>query len=124
MRDFFIEGGYAMYPVLALGVVLVWAAARYARDGEPVRLRFIIACALALAVAAVHGTWTDVKMVLFHLADESRVPDAMFARVLVTGLKESTGPVVLASALGVLAAILVCIGVYRVGRRELKAARG
>ena len=41
MLEFFHEGGWGMYPVLVLGLMLMVSAARYALDGEPVRLRFI-----------------------------------------------------------------------------------
>ena len=48
----------------------------------------------------------------------------MFSRLLVAGLKESTRPALLGFGLLSLSLILVAIGVYRVGQRELRAARG
>jgi hypothetical protein len=58
MVRFFVEGGWGMYPVLVMGLMPVWAAARYAIDTEPVRLPFIGALGLALVVTMGHATWT------------------------------------------------------------------
>ena len=44
----------------------------------------------------------------------------MFSRLLVAGLKESTRPALLGFGLLSLSLILVAIGVYRVGQRELR----
>jgi len=120
MVQFFIEGGWGMYPVLVMGVVLVGASIRYAIDAEPVRLRFIAAVSLALVVAMVHATWTCFAAV-FHYLEQSK--DEQLARALMTGLMESTRPATLGGALLTVALILVAVGAYRAGRRELLALR-
>ena len=51
------------------------------------------------------------------------MPAARYAYVLAEGLKESSRPGVMGLAFLGLGLILVTIGVYRVGRRELGAAR-
>jgi hypothetical protein len=121
MATFFIEGGWGMFPVLVMGLVLVWAAVRYAMDSEPVRLRFIAALGLALTITMLHATWTCLAAV-FHFLE--KVPDAGFRTTLMTGLLESTRPVTLGGALLSLALVLVAVGAYRSGRRELAALRG
>ena len=121
MGQFFIEGGWGMLPVLVMGLMLVWAAARYAIDTEPVRLRFIAAIALALTVTMAHATWTCFAAVFHYLQQSPQVP---FAQTLMTGLMESTRPATLGGALLVIALILVAIGAYRSTQRELKALRG
>jgi hypothetical protein len=118
---FFIEGGWGMFPVLIMGLILVWAAVRYAIDSEPVRLRFITALGLALTVTVLHATWTCLAAV-FHFLQT--VPDAQFRRTLMTGLMESTRPATLGGALLSLALILVAVGAYRSTRRELVALGG
>ena len=118
---FFIEGGWGMFPVLIVGLVLVWAAVRYAIDCEPTRLRFIGATGLALAVVMFHATWTALAAVFRFLQD---VPDAQFRETLMTGLMESTRPITLGGALLSLALIVVAVGAYRSGRRELAALTG
>ncbi len=121
MVRFFIEGGWGMYPVLILGLVLVWAGVRYAADMEPVRLRFIIAVAVALVVTMVHATWTCFAAVFHYLQQSPKEP---FAQTLMTGLMESTRPATLGGALLTLALILVAVGAYRSTQRELRALRG
>ena len=121
MIRFFIEGGWGMYPVLVMGLMVVWAAARYALDTEPIRLRFIAAIALALMVTMAHATWTCFAAVFHYLQQSPHVP---FARTLMTGLMESTRPATLGGALLVVALILVAVGAYRSTQRELRAIRG
>jgi len=124
MGDFFKEGGWGMYPVLVLGVILVVSAARYAIDGESARLRFVIAMSLSLVASIATACTADVAMVFWYLQSPERVPDAMFHRILAEGLKESSRPAMLGLSLLGLALIAVSIGVYRTGRRELAAASG
>ncbi|MBN1607283.1 MAG: hypothetical protein JW940_11665 [Polyangiaceae bacterium] len=121
MAAFFIEGGWGMFPVLVMGLVLVWAAARYAIDSEPVRLRFITALGLALTATMLQATWTCFAAVLHFL---QTVADAQFRTTLMTGLMESTRPATLGGALLSLALILVAVGAYRSSRRELAALTG
>jgi amino acid transporter len=120
MLQFFIEGGWGMYPVLVMGVILVVASLRYAMDTEPVRLRFIAAIALALVVTMVHATWTCFAAV-FHYLEQAK--DERWLRSLMTGLMESTRPATLGGALLAVSLILVAVGAYRSGQRELRALR-
>jgi hypothetical protein len=124
MPEFFVEGGWGMYPVLVLGLILVGSAGRYAFDGEPVRLRFIGALSLTLLAFIATALTSDVAKVFWYLESPERVSDAMFLRILAEGLKESSRPALLGLPLLGVALILVTIGVYRVGRRELTAAGG
>jgi len=121
MVDFFREGGWGMLPILVMGIVLVWAAVRYAADGEPIRLRFITALGLALAATIAHATWTCVAAVLAYL---QKLPEAEIGRTLRLGLLESTRPATLGGALLSLALVIVALGVYRNDRREIAALRG
>jgi hypothetical protein len=121
MVNFFIEGGWGMYPVLVLGLILMWASARYALDMEPARLRFIVALSVALLVTMAHATWTCFAAVFQYLHRTTTEP---FAQTLMTGLMESTRPATLGGALLTLAMILVVVGTYRSSQRELRALRG
>jgi hypothetical protein len=120
MVQFFVEGGWGMYPVLVMGLVLLWASARYAIDTEPARLRFIAVLALALCVTMVHATWTCFAAVFHYLIQSA---DQHFVRSLMTGLMESTRPAYLGGALLAIALVLVAVGEYRSGQRELRALR-
>ena len=121
MMQFFHEGGWGMFPVLVLGLVVLFASTRYLIDGEPVRLRFILALALAQLALVVQATVADLGAVMKAL---QHAPPEIFSRLLVAGLKECTRPALLGFGLLSLSLILVAIGVYRVSQRELKATRG
>jgi hypothetical protein len=124
MGEFFAEGGWGMYPVSLLSVILVVAAGRYAFDGEPVRLRFIGVLSLALLAFIATAVSANVAKVFWYLESPERVSDAMVPRIFFEGLKESSRPALVGLPLLGVALTLVTIGVYRVGRRELAAARG
>jgi len=124
MGQFFVEGGWGMYPVLVLSLILVASAGRYALDGEPVRLHFITAVSLTLLAFIAAGVTAGAAKVFWYLESPERVPDAELPRIFAEGMKECSRPAVLGLPLLGLALILVCIGVYRMGRRELAAARG
>jgi hypothetical protein len=121
MMNFFLEGGFGMFPVLAVGLVVLYASIRYLVDGEPVRLRFILALVLAQMALVIQASVADVAAVLKNAI---HAEPQVFPRLLVAGLKESTRPALLGFGLLSLSLILVAIGVYRVGQRELRAARG
>jgi hypothetical protein len=121
MLEFFQEGGWGMYPVLVLGLMLVVSAGRYTFDGEPVRLRFIGVLSLTHLAFIATALTSDVAKVFWYLQSPERVPDAELWRILFEGLKESSRPALLGFPLLGLALILVSAGVYRVGRRELAA---
>jgi hypothetical protein len=121
MFNFFVEGGFLMWPVLAIGLLTVGSATRYMIDTEPVRLRFFFFLTLALLTTTALATVMDVSMVLTHLTD---VDPTKRLILLAVGLKESSRPAILALGLLGLALDLIAIGAYRAGRRELKAAAG
>ena len=60
----------------------------------------------------------------WYLESPERVADAQLPRIFAEGMKECSRPAVLGLPLLGLALILVTIGVYRVGRRELAASSG
>ncbi len=123
MIEFFKEGGWGMWPVLVLGLVMVGSAGRYVMDREPVRLRFVKATSFALLTAIALATLTDVAQVLWYISDEARAPADQRIAIFIEGMKECTRPGALGLGLLELALVLVAIGVYRGGRRELDAAR-
>jgi hypothetical protein len=134
MIDFFIEGGWSMWPVLLIGGVLAVTAGRYMLDREPVRLRLIMVLSLALLAVVAQGILSDVAQVMWVLARENLPPGLgqqaepapmdVRMRILMEGMKESMAPGILGLGLLALSLILVAIGVYLVGRRELEATRG
>jgi hypothetical protein len=119
MLEFFIEGGWGMWPVSVFGLVMLGSAARYAWDIEPTRLRFVIAMGVLLVCTMVHATLTDLAAVFSCVSDPVRAPADEVGRILFIGLKESTRPGVLGGAFLTLSLVMVAVGVYRDGRREL-----
>lgn len=116
MIDFFVEGGFGMWPILALGMITVGAALQFARRPELVKLRFIAAMGLTTLVATVHATWIALGAVFSYLSDPAKVPDGELSRVLVVGLMESTRPGSFGGLLLALACLLSAVGVLRAGR--------
>jgi len=121
MAQFFLEGGVAMYPILIIGLVLLVASIRYAIDAEPIRRGFINAMALALVAMTLFATWIGLAAVFHYL---ETVKEAEFAATLMTGLKEVARNGILGGLLLTLSLIVVAVGTYRAGRRELKALKG
>ena len=121
MLQFWIEGGWGMFPVTAFGVVMILAAGRFAFDGEMLRLRFVGAMGAVLLAAVLHAMLTDVAAVFSYVQDPERVADDQLARIVFTGLMESTRPGALGGALLVVALVLVAVGVSRSTARELRA---
>jgi hypothetical protein len=123
MYEFFQEGGWSMYPILIVGIILLVSSTRYAIDREPVRIRFITALSLALVALLCQGMLLDAATVLWAVAGD-KFPPEMRSQVLMQGMKESTRPGIMGLALLSVSLVLVSIGSYRVGSRELQAARG
>ena len=122
MMQMWIEGGWGMFPVLVFGLITIFASGRYAIDGQTPRLRFVAAMSVLLVVSMVHSMLTNVAAVFSFLQDGERAPDDQLTRILFTGLMESTRPGALGGALLVLSLVLVAVGVYRAGQKELRLA--
>jgi hypothetical protein len=124
MIEFFKEGGWGMYPILVVGLVLLWSSCRYALDREPARRPFIAVLTLAYLAFIVQGVLTDIATVFWALSEGHKVPPDQLVLVLLEGMKESTRPAILGFGLMGLALVAVSIGLYRSGLRELRAALG
>ena len=111
--EFMREGGWGMWPIMLLGVVTLASATRYAIRPERLCLRFIAILWVTLLTAVVHASVTDVAAVFHYLEDPVRAPDGQVARLLVTGLKESTRPAALGGIFLTLVPLLAAAGVYR-----------
>jgi len=117
--DFMKEGGWGMWPVLLLGVAAVAAAGRYAARPDARWLRFVGALWVTLGVVVLHALVTDLAAVFRYLEDPARAPDAQLARLLVTGLKESTRPAALGGIFLTLVPLLAAAGLYRAADAKL-----
>lgn len=113
LTDFWIEGGWSMWPIFIFGVVCAGTALRFARNPSGDRLACVGAMWLTVLCASLHGMLMDLAAVFHALRDPATFPDATLVRVLFTGLKESTRPGALGGTFLTLAALLVAIGLYR-----------
>ena len=113
LREFMREGGWGMWPVLMLGLVALASATRYAIRPERLCLRFVAVLWVTLLAAVVHATVTDVAAVFRYFEDPARAPDRQIARLLFTGLKESSRPAALGGIFLTLMPLLAAAGVYR-----------
>ena len=118
MLEFFKEGGWGMWPILILGLVTVGAAARFAFKPARDQIGFVGAMGLATLISIFHATWTDVGMVFGFIADHDPAPDTQLFRILAQGLKESTRPGAMGGSFLTFAAILLAVGVLRLGSSE------
>ena len=111
--EFMREGGWGMWPVMLLGLVTLASAVRYMVRPERFCLPFIAALWVTIAVAVAHATVLDVAAVFHYLEEPARAPDAQVARLLMTGLKESTRPAALGGIFLTLVPLFVAGGIYR-----------
>jgi len=119
----FLLDGLGMYPILATGLIIVVASIRYALDGEPIRLRFIVATAIAMIAMMMFWTLCDVVVMLRGMYVAPAGPDQAH-----TAMVEGLSAIINQWGLGLLAitlaAFAVAIGAYRSGARQLRALRG
>lgn len=116
--EFFVEGGWGMYPTLIFGLSAVGGAIWFALKPEPRRLAFTAGMWLTLVSAIVHATWTDVASVMAYLEDPKKAPDGEIVRTLFTGLKESTRPGAFGGIFLTLTLLIVSVGALRAQKRD------
>src|SRR5262245_924310 len=112
---FMREGGWGMWPVLLIGLVVLASAVRYAARPDRLWLRFVAALWVTLLVSVVHASVTDVAAVFGYFDDPARATDAQIPRLIIMGLKESTRPAALGGIFLTLAPLLAAVGLYREG---------
>jgi len=117
MYEFFVEGGWGMYTILAFGLVTVGAAVRFALTPERRALPFITAMSVTVAITTIHATWSDLAAV-FNAVSKGIAPGSPPDQVMLfEGLKECTRPGSFAGLFLTLAWLFVSVGLLR-GPRE------
>ncbi len=118
----FVLGGLGMYPILATGLIIIVASIRYALDGEPIRLRFIVSTAIAMVAMMMFWTLCDVVVMFRGMHGMQMTGDQAH-----TAMAEGLSAIINQWGLGLLAitlaAFAVAIGAYRAGARQLRALR-
>lgn len=108
--DAFRDGGANMFVLLAIGVVLIVTAVKFARNADPQRLSLIRALSWAQLAATlvgfVLGLAATAKFVVRH-------DDVDVVRTLCQGFAESCANIGLGGLTLVLTWILVAVGIRR-----------
>jgi hypothetical protein len=112
MLDFFRAGGFAMFPLLVLGIALLVTGIKFARNADPQRLSLIRALTTTIVFAMIIGVAAGLASTAKYVVTE---PDGQLEplRALLTGFAETMTNVILGGAFVVLTWILVAVGVRR-----------
>jgi len=113
MIAIFRDGGWGMWAILFVGLLLIVEAARFAHRPDPKRLGFMGMLALSTVTASVCTTLMDVSQVFSVLAREDKVPDAQVIRILLEGMKECLSPGMFGAAILTITGLLVAAGMLR-----------
>ncbi len=111
--NLFLEGGFGMFPTLALGAVSLALAVRYAwkRDSAPLVVGFGAATLLAGALGFVMGARLTLSA-----AAQAALTRSDYPTLVLAGISESLANLVLALALLVPVALVTAVGGFRAQR--------
>jgi hypothetical protein len=104
----FLEGGWVMYPVFALGLTAVGTAARFAWRGEHQLLGFLYWILAALLSTGAFGFTVGMMRVLN--ATQGPENPLWIARILMEGITEAANNPALALMFTILVCLLVAAG--------------
>ena len=110
MLKFMHIGGFNMWVLAALGLVLIWTAARFARAPTAPRLSVIRALTWALIFSTLTGFMTGLGATARHAVQYPL--EEQHVAVLI-GFAESTANLSLGGAIGFITWILVAVGLRR-----------
>lgn len=111
MRDFFRAGGFNMWILAGLGIVLVWTAVRFARDPEARRLALVRALTWAIVFASVTGFFSSVGVAArnaVRLRDQYPIEE-----LVLIGFAESTANLTLGFGILAIGWIIASVGLRR-----------
>ncbi|MBL9019825.1 MAG: hypothetical protein JNL83_36915 [Myxococcales bacterium] len=108
--DFLRAGGFNMFLLLALGLVMLPTAIRFAIDASAQRLSILRALSWALLAATLTGFVSGLASTCRFVVDH---PEEPALQVLLIGFAESTANLVLGGGIAALTWILVAVGVRR-----------
>lgn len=108
--DAFHEGGWAMYPIMLSGIVLLVVSARYAAGREP-RLEALIS--QLRAVTLTSGLAGSLIGLVHYFAGRSESSSALFSVATARGISEMINATGLAVFLLLFSSILCAVGASR-----------
>jgi biopolymer transport protein ExbB/TolQ len=116
----FHEGGWPMFPILALGILLLVAASRYAVHAEA---RLLPLVRNLMGLTFVFGVLGTTLGMIHCLSAMSEVPQDLVVKISMLGLGESLNNLALALFLIVFASMLTAVGALRAAQRSQDPAQ-
>lgn len=114
MIESFHEGGWPMFPILVLGILLVIAAGRYALTADA---RHLPVLRSLNGVTLAFGILGSVLGMIHCLSAMSQVPNELVVKISLLGLGESINNVAMALVFMVLAGLIKTVGALRASDR-------
>ena len=119
MSDFFVAGGFGMYPTLLAGLLLLGSCIQYSRQPERRYVPLMLALGMFTLLAGGLGFVTGVMAGLNYYANHQDGSQPVY---LALGFGESLHNVVLALLLSVISTIFAAVGAWRFSRQLQPAA--
>lgn len=114
MQQLFVEGGFAMFFLVAFGFAGLGAASLYAWRLTRVTLRITLALGITTTFTTLGGICVDLATVGHQVpAYVARHPGVSLTEAVLQGVAESLAPGVLGFAFVALAALITTLGLYR-----------
>ncbi len=114
--DFFRMGGFPMFLILVFGAVALVNAARFAWAPGPGRIPYQLALGAAILFAGLGGTAVDLMTVATRVpANPELAADPQVWLIVLMGFGESMAPTILATGALIGQALLVALGLRRLG---------
>ncbi len=106
----FHQGGWPMYPILLLGILLILAAGKYAAHPDTRQLQ-LVRCLGAVTIG--FGFLGTILGMIHCLGAMAEVPLELVVKISMLGLGESLNNLSLALLLGIIAGLLTAVGALR-----------
>lgn len=110
LAEAFHEGGWPMFPILIVGILLIIAAGRYAM--QPDARQLLVVKSLG-KVNLAFGVLGSVLGMIHCLGAMGQVPTDKVLTITLLGLGESINNLALALVLGILAGLVATVGALR-----------
>jgi hypothetical protein len=114
MSDFFVAGGWGMYPTLLAGLGLLVASVLYARNPDRRYVPLMLSLGVFTLIAGGLGFVTGLMVCLRNYSGEAAGQDPI---LIAYGLQESLHNIALALLLSMIAALFASVGAWRLSRQ-------
>ena len=123
MVQFFQEGGWGMWLVLALGAATLVTAILFARDPDERRMALLRGLTVACLFSVLTAVASNLAAVM-HQVPQNPEFSRELTRFTMIGIGESLAPVIMGSAFLTLSWIVAAVGMRRLGDRLAQVITG